>query len=673
MHHIFKKRPVTTGRRIIKGGLGLLTALAMVFSGLSAAPAEVRAAELTGKTSMEITADMGLGWNLGNTFDSTGGNLTNLSSLETSWGNPKVNEALISGIADAGFKTIRIPVTWYRAFTDKNHTISEKYLERVREVVDLCYKYDLYIILNIHHENWLNVATLSANYLKIGEELADVWSQIAVYFGDYDQHLIFEGMNEPRLAGTAQEWTGNDACYKAVNYLSQVFVSTVRSTAGSFPNNAERCLAIPGYAASSSAAILSAISLPTWDGELCKNLIVEVHCYSPYEFCLSNRNTFDPDDSSDTGGIDSAFNAIDELFLSNGVPAIIDEASATNNGDNTEARCKWLEYIAKRSSGYSVPVVLWDNGSDGKSGGECHSYLDRRTGKPTEQKLIDAFIGGAASVTAGSMRKGPSSEGELKGLVIDGTVIWQNSSGLKNTQQWEYNYIKTPSKPSFYGEGGEIGIVYKPEGSGEPKIILDSSANSAWWIPIDMTRKETKDVYTIAWFTYADIVKACKANKVNDLKQLSDFSVVAANGDITTYEIVAVGGSSDSVSCYANGVLISSGNKLPADPVFKGLKFLGWYTTRTYAPGTEYVPGSGNADTIFAKFGLEEKEPAEVPTAAVTTSAPSPTQAGNAGGVTPTTTPTPSGSSVPVIPIAAGAVLVVAAAAFIVIRATRKK
>ncbi|MBP5250472.1 MAG: hypothetical protein J6Z46_10775, partial [Lachnospiraceae bacterium] len=284
------------------------------------------------------------------------------------------------------------------------------------------------------------------------------------------------------------------------------------------------------------------------------------------------------------------------------------------------------------------------------------------------------------------MRKDTSSQEELKGLVIDGTVIWQDKAGLKNTHQWEYNYIKTPSKPSFYGEGGEIGIVYKPEGSGEPKIILDSSANSAWWIPVDMARKETKDVYTIAWFTYADIVKACKANKVNDLKQLSDFSVVAANGDITTYEIVAVGGSSDSVTCYANGVIISSGNKLPADPAFKGLKFLGWYSSRTYAPGTEYVAGSGNADTLFAKFGLDEKvmdpaltplpnatgeaAPTAVPSVAVTAPA---TQAGTTGGAVPTKTPNGTGSGVPVIPIAAGAVLVVGIAAFIVIRAIRKK
>ena len=36
-------------------------------------PCAVSAEELTGKTAMEIVSQMGIGWNLGNTFDATGG------------------------------------------------------------------------------------------------------------------------------------------------------------------------------------------------------------------------------------------------------------------------------------------------------------------------------------------------------------------------------------------------------------------------------------------------------------------------------------------------------------------------------------------------------------------------------------------------------------------------
>ena len=34
-----------------------------------------------------------------------------------------------------------------------------------------------------------------------------IWTQVAKYFKDYDQHLVFETLNEPRLVGTGDEWS----------------------------------------------------------------------------------------------------------------------------------------------------------------------------------------------------------------------------------------------------------------------------------------------------------------------------------------------------------------------------------------------------------------------------------------------------------------------------------
>ena len=178
---------------------------------------------------MEITSEMGFGWNLGNTFDATGGNKSNVYSQETSWGNPKVTQELIKAVHDRGFKTIRIPVTWNNQLSkDGSYTINPDVLARVKEVVDYAYDLDMYIIINLHHEAWINTSKLSSNYESIGKELEAVWSQIADCLADYDQHLIFEGMNEPRLAGTDIEWSGDQAAYDAINYLAQVFAYTIR-------------------------------------------------------------------------------------------------------------------------------------------------------------------------------------------------------------------------------------------------------------------------------------------------------------------------------------------------------------------------------------------------------------------------------------------------------------
>ena len=183
--------------------------------------------ELTGKTAAEVVNLMGIGWNIGNTFDATGGTG---AAHETNWGNPKVTKELIHTVSEAGFNVIRIPITWAQELNlADNYKIKDEFLARVKEVIDWCYEDNLFVIINVHHEGWLNIRNLDKEYRKVGVELEAVWAQIADYFADYDQHLIFEGMNEPRMAGSSVEWTGNKDAYQAVNYLIQVFAQTVRA------------------------------------------------------------------------------------------------------------------------------------------------------------------------------------------------------------------------------------------------------------------------------------------------------------------------------------------------------------------------------------------------------------------------------------------------------------
>lgn len=349
---------------------------------------------LSGKTAVEITQMMGKGWNLGNTLDADGGNKKDVYSQERSWGNPQVTKELIDGVKAAGFTTIRIPVTWYRHI-DKgnNYQIDEEFMARVKEIVDYAYDNDLFVILNVHHETWVNSKTLDTTYEKIGEELAAVWSQIADNFADYDQHLIFEGMNEPRAKDMGYEWTGNAECYKAINYLDQIFVETIRNNGKGY--NAERALMIPGYAAGSGTGILKAIEIPQIGGSQAENIIISVHCYSPYAFCLSDEKaSFDPSNSGDTGEITTLMTNLNSLFLSKGIPVVIGECGATNTKDNTEARKAWCTYISDITEKYQIPAVLWDNGSKGNSGGERHKYFDRKTGEMVEPEIISCFIYG---------------------------------------------------------------------------------------------------------------------------------------------------------------------------------------------------------------------------------------------------------------------------------------
>ena len=365
-------------------------------------PTEEPAADdgtLTGKTASEIVAMMRSGFNIGNTLDATGNNYTNIYSQEQSWGNPVISFKLIDALAERGFNVIRIPTTWFKYISkDGNYTIDPEFLGRVKQVVDLCYKHDVFVIINVHHEDWINVKTLDKDYEKIGVELKAVWEQIADYFADYDQHLIFEVMNEPRMKDTGNEWNPNAAGCKAVNYLNKVAYDAIMSSHKG--HNDERCVMVPTYAASSSSMAMKNMEIPSVDGDY-SNVIVSVHSYTPYNFCLSdNSKTFDP--AKDGKDIDYVFNDIDKYFTSKGIPVVMGETGSTNSQNNTEAREAWSYYFTSKAASYGVPCVIWDNGAKGSSGGECHCYIDRWTAEWVCDSIIQKFLDGANSVEWGS-------------------------------------------------------------------------------------------------------------------------------------------------------------------------------------------------------------------------------------------------------------------------------
>lgn len=153
-------------------------------------------------TAMDIVRDMKIGWNIGNTLDSTRTDITRIDvpyKFETAWGNPKVTQELIDAVLDAGFNVIRIPVSWTNHLgPEPEYQITESWMERVQEVVDYAYNKGAYVIINVHHEDW-NYPYYD-NLERASAQMKAVWAQIAEVFKDYDEHLIFEGkMNPERL------------------------------------------------------------------------------------------------------------------------------------------------------------------------------------------------------------------------------------------------------------------------------------------------------------------------------------------------------------------------------------------------------------------------------------------------------------------------------------------
>ncbi|MCM1119159.1 MAG: glycoside hydrolase family 5 protein [bacterium] len=313
---------------------------------------------------MDLVGEMKIGWNLGNTLDAVSSQKG--PETETAWGNPVTTQEMIDAVIDQGFNVIRIPITWESHMGDApDYEVWPAWMDRVQEVVDYAYGRGVYVIINIHHEEWHFPS--EENKDAASSQLKALWTAIAERFRDYDEHLLFEGMNEPRKKGTSVEWNGGDKeGQDVVNYYNQVFVDAVRATGG---NNTIRNLMVPGYAASADDGALRAIVLPEDE-----HLIVSVHAYTPYDFALNTagKSTWD----NDTAGIAHLLALVNELFIRKGVPVIIGEFGAMNK-DNEEERVQWAEYYVSKAREYGVPCIWWDNNAfDGD--GETFGLFDRR-------------------------------------------------------------------------------------------------------------------------------------------------------------------------------------------------------------------------------------------------------------------------------------------------------
>ena len=333
-------------------------------------------------TAKELTANMKVGWNLGNSLDALGSGM----GSETAWGNPKTTKAMIDDIKAEGFNTVRIPVSWGR-HTDKNGNVDEQWMARVKEVVDYAYKNGMYVILNSHHDNEYydigGCAKSDKTYKASEKKMTKLWTQIANEFKKYNEHLVFETMNEPRTEGSAKEWSGGTGAERdVVNNLNAAIVEAIRATGG---NNEYRYIMIPAYAATSNMGALRALKLPDDD-----RIIVSVHAYSPYNYAMNGSYSKDFSDS-DKKELDKFFSDLNSIFISKGVQVVIGEFGATNK-DNEADRCLWAEYYVKGAGKYGIPCIWWDNNSGTAKGGECFGIYDRKTGEWVFKDLADTLV-----------------------------------------------------------------------------------------------------------------------------------------------------------------------------------------------------------------------------------------------------------------------------------------
>lgn len=337
-------------------------------------------------TAKEQVYNMKTGWNLGNTMDATA---TSTLKSETSWGMPLTTKEMIDALAASGIKTIRIPTSWSNHLIDSNLTIDPRWMSRVKQIVDWAIEDDMYVILNSHHDCWIAETKMPVvkgyypnmeNLEQSKIYLENIWTQICLAFNNgYDEHLIFETMNEPRLRGTDHEWWTDKSCpscgeaIRALNEENQIVLDTIRASGG---NNTKRFVMIPGLRAAVDSALNDAFTLPADPTE--DRLIVSVHMYEPYNFAMGTPGDIQLTDRHKYN-LKYTFDQLNIKYISKGIPVVVGEYGATNK-DNLEDRVEWFGFFLNYSRKYGICSVLWDNGiaTPSRTESEKYGYFNRK-------------------------------------------------------------------------------------------------------------------------------------------------------------------------------------------------------------------------------------------------------------------------------------------------------
>lgn len=335
----------------------------------------------------EIVAEMGTGWNLGNTMDGHSGFTPN----ETLWQDDETTQELINAVHDLGFNTVRIPITWGTMINDEDFSINEKWMSRVEDIVDYCIYQDMYVIINIHHDGaeqsgWLRVATddLDALYTKF----EGVWTTIANRFKDYDEHLIFESMNEV----TGDTTTSVEYDTEVIMNLNQIFVNVVRSSGS---NNEQRFLSVPGRYTNVEhmTNVKYGFELPKDTVE--NRIFAAVHYYD-YSFGMEESMTKTEFDEAKVAAIEDAYEKLVTRFTSQGIPVIMGEYGAINK-HNSAQRAYHNEVFNLLSKQSGVVPVYWDQGwYDSSMLPTDYSFtlVDRKTYETIDKEVTDGLMRG---------------------------------------------------------------------------------------------------------------------------------------------------------------------------------------------------------------------------------------------------------------------------------------
>ncbi|GAB1314615.1 hypothetical protein MFIFM68171_04825 [Madurella fahalii] len=338
------------------------------------------------------------GWNIGNTLDAL--------PDEGSWNNPRFQESTLDYVKAAGFKSVRIPVTYAEHYVSSSPdwSIDPKWLQRVEDVVDMATSRGLYVITNMHHDSWswADVSQPSANLTMIQEKFHASWLQIANKLCCKSEVVAFEPINEP---------PGNNAEDGAkLMKLNDLFLQALTETGG-FNTKRVITLSGPGMGADK----MHWFKAPT---NITNPWAFQFHFYNPYDFVFNAWGKTIWGSDADKAGVTAELSSVRGNFTD--VPIVLGEFDASQVHLEPAARWKWFDHVVRTAKSLDILPVLWDNGLDN---------LDRATGKWRDQTAIDIIM----HATAGEANSLPDSTTDPAAMTQASSAYIFNKAGTTPT------------------------------------------------------------------------------------------------------------------------------------------------------------------------------------------------------------------------------------------------
>ncbi len=281
-------------------------------------------------TPAEAVSQMGRGINLGNTLE---------PPQEGGWNNPKAQESYFDAYVDAGFRTVRIPITWDKhTGTAAPYTVDATWLKRVEEVVDWGLSRDMFVIINAHHEDWLKV---DFGNPAVRERFDSIWSQVSVHFKGKSGKLFFEMLNEPRTSdheGLTQV---------QIDEANERLLGIIRK------DHPTRIVVYSGKGWASSGDMMAA-KVP--DDPY---IMAYFHSYDPWNFAGDSNGTWGT--STDRNAIYSKFAQIRNWAVQNQVEVLLGEFGAMWDCDYNSRMLHYATYV-RGCLMNNFAFTVWDDG-----------------------------------------------------------------------------------------------------------------------------------------------------------------------------------------------------------------------------------------------------------------------------------------------------------------------